>query len=500
MTDTLNQGSILAGKYRIDRVIGSGGFGTIYEAFDLNLQVKVAIKEYFVNVRSGRRDERQEANMIARLEHVPGVIKLMSFFFENGTSYMVMEYVEGETLRDYLQRNGVMDVDFLFSLFQPLLQSIGMMHQEKIIHRDISPDNIMISPNGKLTLIDFGSAIELTSVNNKQEVVLKHGYAAPEQYQTGGYQGTWTDVYAMSATFYRALTGNKPPEALELVRRTALIAWNDRQIPRTVASVLAKGLAVKYTDRISTMEVLSEQLSKAIKEKQVHVDEAFSEGEGGYRGKQGSKNAPIMIAGIVAIMAIIGFVVYGQSRGNKISAHETGVNQGTEISNTMDTEVTVTQPVQTPLPETSQAVADTEAHQTVPEVTMLDQPLEYSSEELFTVREVCECVAITGSDPSLTVAVIPPTIGGLPVLDIEGMGANVTKVVIPEGVRGLGEYSFKNCRYLEEIIIPASLIEISDGAFDNCSSLKTIYISLDNQEFYVIDGEIYSYTYGTKLN
>ena len=232
--------TILGGKCLIGRVLGEGGFGITYMGWDLNLDLKLAIKEYYPTgyvtragttsntvtpfrgektefFATGRSRFINEAKTLAKFYTLPGIVSVRDFFLENGTAYIVMEFVEGETLKQRLSRvGGKMAPGEVFELMRPLLRSLAEMHASGLIHRDISPDNIMITPENNIKLIDFGAARDyLDSGNRSLSVMLKPGYAPEEQYFARGQQGPWTDIYALCATIYRAITGITPPESVE---------------------------------------------------------------------------------------------------------------------------------------------------------------------------------------------------------------------------------------------------------------------------------------------
>ncbi|MCL2747050.1 MAG: protein kinase [Oscillospiraceae bacterium] len=268
--------TILNGKYLLGRVLGEGGFGITYIGKDLNLEVKVAIKEYYpsgfvtrevtatntvssyagdqeVFFQRGRERFVEEARNLAKFRSRPGIVEVSDFFMENGTAYIVMEFIEGQTLKRYLsQMGGRLPAEQVFGTIRPLMESLSEVHRLGIIHRDISPDNIMITDIGTVKLLDFGAAREFTDSNDKSKsIMLKPGYAPEEQYRSRGSQGPWTDVYALCATMYNALTGVVPEEALERLR-------NDTVRPPSMYGVaihpaqeaaLMKGLAVLQENR-----------------------------------------------------------------------------------------------------------------------------------------------------------------------------------------------------------------------------------------------------------
>ena len=241
----LPPGTILRDRYLIGRVLGEGGFGITYIGCDLQLELKVAIKEYFPTDKAnrisssslsvanysgsiGQRYEEgkarflQEARTMAKMDKQPVIVSAKDFFEANNTAYIVMEYVEGTTLKDIVaQRGGRIPADELFRMMEPLFSALKDMHALGLIHRDISPENLMLE-RGAIRLLDFGCARESADGNATMTIALKHGYAPIEQYQNKG-QGSWTDVYALSATMYYCLTGKKPPQSMDRLCEDELI-------------------------------------------------------------------------------------------------------------------------------------------------------------------------------------------------------------------------------------------------------------------------------------
>ena len=243
----LQPGTILGGKYWVGNAIGEGGFGITYIGYNLNLEIKVAIKEYFPNglvsrdtsntdtvtifsgstqqmYEQGREKFVNEARALAKFDNLQGIVSVKDFFMENGTAYIVMEYVEGETLKSFLRRNGgKIPSEDIFVMMTPLMKSLAEVHKKGLIHRDISPDNIMITADAQVKLLDFGAARDISANGNKSlSIQLKPGYAPEEQYRTHGKQGPWTDVYSLCATMYRAITGIQPIESLERLQNDTL--------------------------------------------------------------------------------------------------------------------------------------------------------------------------------------------------------------------------------------------------------------------------------------
>lgn len=244
---------IQLGKFKIESILGHGGFGITYKALDTGLQRLVAIKEYLpqelalreadatVVAKSTKDNEAflwglerfmDEARTLAKFQH-QNIVQVYESFEANKTGYMVMAYIEGETLGDRLDRMGEgdrMGEQEVLEWLHPLLDGLQAAHAEGIIHRDLKPDNIYIRNDGTPMLIDFGSARYALGGHSKSlSVVLTPGYAPNEQYSSSGNQGPWTDIYALGATLYRCIVGKNPIEAPE--RAQALINDEDDPMP-----------------------------------------------------------------------------------------------------------------------------------------------------------------------------------------------------------------------------------------------------------------------------
>lgn len=281
MEHRLSPQTILNGKYILGKALGEGGFGITYIGLDLNLQITVAIKEYFpsgivsrnvtgrdtVSVLSKGREYYEkgkerfllEAQTLARFHDKPGIVSVKDFFEENGTAYIVMEYIDGEDFGHFLVRNGGrLGVDSVLTMMKPVIITLAEVHAQGLIHRDISPDNIMITKDSQVKLLDFGAAREVTDKNKSLSIMLKPGYAPIEQYQTRGSQGPWTDVYALCATIYRAITGIKPEESMNRILEDKLKTPTELgiSIDKVTEYVILKGLEIKAEERWQNMGAL----------------------------------------------------------------------------------------------------------------------------------------------------------------------------------------------------------------------------------------------------
>ena len=234
----MEPGTLLYDRYIIGRVLGYGGFGVTYLGWDGKLEQKVAIKEYLpsefstrmpgqsqVTVFNGDKSEQfreglkkfvEEAKRLAKFQNEPGIVKIFDSFEENDTAYIVMEYLEGETLASYLKREKKIPEDQAVAMLTPIMESLQAVHAEGLLHRDIAPDNVFLLKSGEVKLIDFGaSRYATTSHSRSLTVIIKPGYSPEEQYRSRGDQGPYTDVYALAATLYKMITGKTPPDAME---------------------------------------------------------------------------------------------------------------------------------------------------------------------------------------------------------------------------------------------------------------------------------------------
>lgn len=279
-------GTRLPHNYIIDNVLGEGGFGITYSGYVRNTDEKVAIKEYFPGELSYRLTDsdtphtivpyagseasfqkgcdhfRKEASILREFQHLSSIVSVKDILEANGTVYLVMEYIDGITLKQYVKENGVLTYHELLSLITPVIQALIQIHKRGILHRDISPENIMVGTDNQFHLIDFGAAsYENSHITKTITVILKSGYAPPEQYLSDGKQGAWTDVYALAATMYYALTGITPTDSIRrmqtddlpsLITLTPLEQWQ--------ADAIEKGMQLSAALRYQNMEIFYQAL------------------------------------------------------------------------------------------------------------------------------------------------------------------------------------------------------------------------------------------------
>ena len=377
----LPPGTVLYGKYLIGRVLGEGGFGITYVGRDLNLDLKIAVKEYYpggvvtrdcardllVRSYTGQRENLyrdglekfiNEARRLAKFWGMPGIVSVKDYFQENKTAYIVMEFAEGRTLKEILKNAPLsrLPAGQVFEMMRPVMDALETVHSEGIIHRDISPDNLMVDPKGRVRLLDFGAARSFMAAGEKSlSVVLKPGYAPAEQYRSRGNQGPWTDVYGLCATMYRAITGQAPEESLDRLESDTLkkpsqmgIAIEPRQ-----EEALMKGLAVPAKERFQSAGELRDALytpsdsegdPKPQKASEIDADEPKH-----YKRHKHRKRTAAVIAGVAVALAVIVCALFlWSTAGNPKQAEapvpetETGTGRGDDGAFARDSDTSET--------------------------------------------------------------------------------------------------------------------------------------------------------------
>jgi len=281
-------GTTLNNRYILGKVIGAGGFGITYIAFDPKLQVRLAIKEFFPRQIASRDKETRnvvpfgssekndfinglkyflnEARSAAMFETHQNIVGVKDMFEENGTAYMVMPYISGTPFDTFLtMRGGVVDFATAMSVLAPIMDAVAAIHEKNLLHRDISPENIFITSEGVPKLLDFGSARPtVASETLSMTPVIKEGYAPLEQYSRQGEQGPWTDIYSMAATIYKAVSGQIPPPAMERFTNDALIELSKvcPDIPGYAEKAIVKALSLRASDRFQNMLEFLNALTK----------------------------------------------------------------------------------------------------------------------------------------------------------------------------------------------------------------------------------------------
>lgn len=325
----LPEGCLLKQRYRIGDVLGAGGFGITYKAYDTLKRTYCAVKEYVPlgicmrgedgtellpaysqekNFGHGMERFLEEAAALLELAEIPNIVRLFDYFYENGTACYVMEYLQGGNLRQ-LQRampGNRLPFEEAYQILRVIGGTLDKVHRQRhLLHRDISPDNIFYTVDGRLKLIDFGSAKHLSSQGSQQfSVVLKPGFAPPEQHNSMDRQGPYTDVYALAATFYYVICGSKLPDSSE--RKAGAVytpAWQlVPRMTRQMSAVLDKALHLDYRKRYQTVEQFLWELEQAVRGSEAGLgsEEGADSGEQGEEfpwqyGEQESREKPSLI-------------------------------------------------------------------------------------------------------------------------------------------------------------------------------------------------------------
>ena len=269
--DSLPVGARLHSRYTIGRIMGKGGFGMIYLAYDEKDEKTVAVKEFYPDGTAVRSQDNlsvepmtsqhtesfqtglerfaTEAEIISRFSESSEIIGIYDVFRENGTAYYAMEYVNGTPLKKYAVQNGAITPGQAVYIAAHVLPALDILHKAGILHRDVSPDNIMLCANGAVKLIDFGSARALQEKDQSMSVILKQGFAPLEQYQRKGKQGGWTDIYSLGASMYYALTLVTPDDPLTRLDSDDYFAKELHQVPAPLAEILTTACSVRAENR-----------------------------------------------------------------------------------------------------------------------------------------------------------------------------------------------------------------------------------------------------------
>ncbi len=287
--------TLLDNRYEIQHPIGSGGFSILYKAYDHKLQSIVAIKEYFphtlaerlpctpggtndlrvltrnkedeLRFRQGMEKFIEEAHTMVKLQGMHNTVHVYGLCQENSTCYIIMEYLEGCTVMEFLRTlpgERMENIEDAKQIIYSVAEALQYVHSLKLLHRDVSPDNIFLCANGGVKLIDFGAAREINE-NGEMSIVVKAGCTPPEQYRKKGRQGPWTDMYALGATFYRMLTGSYPETAPDRIGASdayAVPSAVNPLVPESIDLLIQRCLAYDYTLRVRSAAEVLEVLDK----------------------------------------------------------------------------------------------------------------------------------------------------------------------------------------------------------------------------------------------
>lgn len=345
----------LHGRYYLGDVLGQGGFGITYIAWDTKANRRVAIKELYptndvyrenhrtVAVRPGQETYfahvfqcfANEAKVLMELQH-EGVVRVYHLFEENNTVYYVMEYLEGSDLSAKLGKEGTQTWPEMEQIVRDILSALESLHRRGLIHRDISPDNIFLTTQGRAMLIDFGSVRNYQG-KHSFTVFLKHNFAPWEQYQSHGNQGPWTDIYALCATLYYCLSGKLPPKAPDRAKGAEVVPLLQYcpDTPAYVAAAIEKGMALKYADRFRSVAELKHAFFPKLTERVLYCAAGYWQGHSwklqpgtvllaGRDGSRAQLKYPVKYAGVSHLQCTI-----RMDESGRVIARDEGSSFGT---------------------------------------------------------------------------------------------------------------------------------------------------------------------------
>lgn len=507
--------TILYGRYLVGKVIGEGGFGITYIGYDLTLKTKVAIKEYYPSGAvdrshaaevipsdaqpdsdfiKGKTKFMDEARVLAQFLDDPNIVSVRDYFEENNTAYIIMEFLEGKSFQQLIKERGKMSIDEVLALIKPLMSALQEVHDHGLIHRDISPSNIMQLSDGRIKLLDFGAAREYAETEKSLSIILKPGYAPEEQYNKKGHQGPWTDVYALCATIYKMITGVTPENSVNRIFEDTLKKPSELgvEISECQEAALMKGLAIKDSDRISSMRDLEKafdgQLDLGPDTPTKETPDAKQDTGSPLSAKKKGKLLPVLLAAAVVLSATV-FVLSGRfSSSAKVS--------DSTAAPALKVNDAAAEPSASPLPSPtpSPSPTPTPTPEPTPEPTPTPAVVLQSGEVNSTVNWSLDSnglLLIEGSgrmynySPSGRAApwqeyaddieeiVISGDIENIPEYAFVGC-SNVKSATIADTVTSIGARSFSDCSSLASVVIPDSVEDIGGASFYNCTSLTEI--------------------------
>ena len=339
----LQIGTVLQDKYLVGRTLGQGGFGITYLGWNRYLDTKVAIKEYYPSVfvdrntahdttvtcRTEQMEEYftenrirflREAKVLAKLKEVPQIVSILDFFEANNTAYIVMEYLQGYDLKAYIRKKGGrLSPTQTFNIMRPVMAALAQVHEAGLVHRDISPDNIMLQPDGSVKLMDFGAvrSVHNAAVDKKlteaTQTIVKHGFAPMEQYSATGAIGPWTDEYALCATMYYCMTGEVPQNVHDRLEEDKDVDWDSIEgLTEAQREILRKGIALRAKDRYrSIREMMDALFAPQPKPKK--------------RSAKSKRGIAILAATVCAVLALAIVLASGTSRKTAVLPTESEI-------------------------------------------------------------------------------------------------------------------------------------------------------------------------------
>lgn len=481
--------TILHGRYLLGESIGEGGFGITYVGYDLMLKAKVAVKEYYpVGIVSrsqtknvlptdqqnralfdgGKAKFMDEAQILAQFIDDPNIVNARDFFEENNTAYIVMEFLEGKSLKQILAAQGKMSMDKALEMLLPLMEALQKVHEHGLIHRDISPANIMQLNDGRIKLLDFGAARQYMDNEKSLSIILKPGYAPEEQYNKKGSQGPWTDVYALCATIYRMITGQTPENSVNRIFEDTLKKPSElgAVIDKHQEAVLMKGLALKSGDRYQSIEELRSAFEEKSEEK---------------------KKKPWGLLAVIpaAVAALLAWAIFAGPLSPATALQENFVTDA--VQSPEITTVAAIEPSPSPTPSPIPSPRPTPSPEPVEilysgEVGNNGITWELNSQGVLEIKgsgRMLDYNNSTRKAPWLQYSdEIKKVLISGEVTNISEYGfygcTELTEVSISDTVTMIGMRAFSDCTSLESIVIPDSVVDVGGASFYNCTSLAEI--------------------------
>lgn len=474
----LPPGTIIADRYIIGADIGEGGFGITYLAYDNKLEARCAVKEYYPHTVAVRNTEasnkigcpensseyasglirfRNEAEKLSQFYSLKSIVNVRDYVEENNTGYIIMNYVEGISLKNYLDAHkGKISADEAFSMMEPIIHDLSIIQKEGIIHRDISPENIMVTEDNKLVLIDFGSAREYED-NKSLSIILKHGYAPPEQYISTGKQGPWTDVYSICATIYRAITGKAPDDSIDLMEKGSKAKLPSKlgaRLPAAREDELMKGLELNYKERIQSCEELYFRLyTQNISSSRRRITPSFT----------AIAACAIVLVGVIA--AIIG--ISGKNDETSLSA------EGSVSSASQTTDNTESLPAAEVSESSVTAIAETVTVSETKETKYTGSSEEFiAPEDLLASGKAYNGIWQLSKDGTLYIDVK----GEARKEDWTDHADSIKTVVLGNEVTKLKNKIFKGFSSIESVYFNDKLEKIGESCFEGCTALGAVDI------------------------
>lgn len=480
--------------------------------------MKVAVKEYFpmgmvtrdagtsssllwsttqsdtAERRKGYDNFLKEARKMAKIDNIPSIVRVRDIFLENETAYIIMDFVEGTTLKEMLLKDGVMPFERCMHLLRPMMEGLARVHNQKIVHRDISPDNIMIQKDGSVMLLDLGAAKDMTDAKGqKSQLVAKKGFSPLEQYVENKAIGPWTDVYALCATIYYCITGKVLRTALERLddEEIEFPPEMDEKIPDSVKKVLRAGLTVKPEERIQSVDELLRRFdgeeADEVEETEREQGKTEADAKDDLQSDESKKKKygfiiPAALIGVLGVIVILVFVLTASSDPFRYKEYSDYVVL--ERYAGKDASVVI------PSEKDGRPVTriDSKAFENCTNLISVSIPgsvTKIGSDAFrgctgLTSIEIPDGVTMIGSDAfrdctSLTSVSIPDSVTEIWGSAFRGC-ISLTNIVMSENVTEFGGYVFSDCTSISNVKIPDGIIEIGNGAFEGCTGLKELTI------------------------